>query len=113
VGGSGEVLLPLSLEIVRTDISSDDNEGAVGVRELGGKEKSGSCRQPGDENASCSEDRVLQPLGVDGAIYAGGSTVRANWAFPSVAQLAIGCSNPISNSPKPNKYIEIIANMRY
>jgi len=33
VGGGGEVPLPLSLEIVGTDRSRDDNEGAL--RELG------------------------------------------------------------------------------
>jgi len=53
-----EVWLPLSLEIVATDISLYDNQGAVRVRGqsesgvAGGTRKKASCSYPLDENAS-------------------------------------------------------------
>jgi len=47
------------------------------VRGGGWETKSASCSEPGDENARCSEHRGLEPLGVDGSIYAGSSLVRA------------------------------------
>ena len=70
--------LPLSLEIVGTDRSLGDNEGALSeLGVVGGKQKNASCSEPGDENASCREHRGSQLLGVDGPICAGGSPVRA------------------------------------
>ena len=61
--------LPLSLEIVGTDRSLDDNEGAMreGVRGGGWVTKNASCSELGDENASCSEHRGSQLLGVSGS----------------------------------------------
>ena len=57
--------LPLSLGIVATDISQDDNEGAIEVSGVvGGKTKNASCSEHGDENASSSELGGLQLLGV-------------------------------------------------
>ena len=35
------------------------------------------CSQPRDENARCIEHRGLEPLGVNGSIYAGSSLARA------------------------------------
>jgi len=57
--------LPLSLEIVATDVSLCDSEGAVwAVGGVGAKTKNASCSELGDENVSCSELRVVQLLGV-------------------------------------------------
>jgi len=47
------------------------------MREHVGKEKTRPSSELGDKNASCSEHRGPQPLGVDGSIYAGGYPVRA------------------------------------
>jgi len=74
----GEMPLPLSLEIVGTDRPLGDNEGAVGnIRRGGWVTKNASCSELGDEDASCSEHRGSQPLGVDRSICASGSQVRA------------------------------------
>ena len=61
IGGIRGMSLPLSLEIVATYISLDDNEGALPEVAVEGEEtKNASCSEPGDENASCSELRGLQ-----------------------------------------------------
>jgi len=73
------VPLPLSLEIVGTDRSRDDNEGAMREGWWVGNKK----RELGDENASCSEHRGSQLLGVGGSTWAGGSPVRAQSAMTS------------------------------
>ena len=52
--------LPLSLGIAGTDVSRDNNEGAILLVRVG-KNKG---REPGDENASCSELQSLQLPGV-------------------------------------------------
>ena len=69
--------LPLSLEILSTDRSLGDNEGAVRVSGSGWVTKNVSCSELGDELGdeyeSCSEHRGSQLLGVDGSICASGS----------------------------------------
>jgi len=73
----GEMPLPLSLETVGTDRSLRDNEGAVGnIRGGGWVTKNASCSELGDEDASCSEHRGSQLLGVDRSICASSSQVR-------------------------------------
>jgi len=63
VGGSGEVPLPLSLEIVGTDRSLDDNEGAVGVRAVGGKEKTRAVASLETRMRVVASIEVLNPWG--------------------------------------------------
>ena len=116
----GEMPLPLSQEIVGTDRSLGDNEGArreLGV--VGGWQKT---RAVASLEASCSERRGSQLEGDDRSLYVASSPVCASWAmtseqqdYPSTqdlhavllsfAQLAIGCSNPTftrqSHSPPP------------
>jgi len=73
----GKVPLPLYLKMIGTDRSRDDNEGAM--RESGWwvGNKNASCSVLEDENASCSEHRGSQLLGVGGSTWAGGSPVCA------------------------------------
>ena len=101
--------LPLSLGIVATGISPDDNEGAIQVSGVvGGKTKNASCSELGDE-------RVVVSLEVSNSQESDGymrwsygprdsGRVLPDLPFPTTpnqdsarfAQLAIGCSNPTS-----------------
>ena len=69
--------LPLSLEIVATDRSRVDNEGAVRNIGAASEEKNASCGELACENASCSELQGSQLPRADGPICAGGSGVCA------------------------------------
>ena len=67
VGGVGGMALPMPLEIVATDRSLEDNEGAFWELGVVGREaKNTSCSELGDENVSYSERGGLQLQGVQG-----------------------------------------------
>ena len=68
----GGMSLPLSLEIAATDISLDDNEGAVFKVGVGGGEtKNANCSELGDENRGVASFEVFNSWEFDGPICAG------------------------------------------
>jgi len=109
--------LPLSLEIVATDISRGGKCGRnIGGKGGGGGTKNVSCSELRDENASCSELEVSNSGKFDGSPPAARSRssslqARTRLAKPmspppsrdpsdtphAFAQLAMGCSNPAIN----------------
>jgi len=59
------------------------HRGMTTITGVFGEPKNASCSELRDENASCSEPRGYQPLGVDGSIYGDGSVVCASRAITS------------------------------
>jgi len=72
------VSLPLSPEIVGTDRSPGDNEGAVGESgAVGGEQRRRAVASLETRTRGVVSIEVLKPLGVAGSIYPGSSPVRA------------------------------------